>query len=241
MRTESGHLIPVERKKTLAPRRGPYDGDLIQAAVYCMLVEEEPATSQTGSPTQSTPCVPKGIKIPQSLINILNGPKSPVSAPPPCPAQPPKNSPAPAPVTPTAPVPSLPAVPASPATGAKWVPGSKDITIDTVAASTTGGTVVYLGHRPDANGSTEQAVFSGARVVVTSADTLDGGRILVRLLRDGLGVLPTGQVTWRGEYANSLGEAVRGQTHTGGFIERKLVEPDNAPDKPTAASPVATP
>lgn len=41
VRTESGHLIPVERKKTLAPRRGPYDGDLIQAAVYCMLVEEE--------------------------------------------------------------------------------------------------------------------------------------------------------------------------------------------------------
>jgi CRISPR-associated exonuclease Cas4 len=38
---ESGHLIPVERKKTLAPRRGPYDGDLIQAVVYCILVEEE--------------------------------------------------------------------------------------------------------------------------------------------------------------------------------------------------------
>jgi CRISPR-associated exonuclease Cas4 len=41
VRLESGDLIPVERKKTLAPRRRPYDGDLIQAAVYCILVEEE--------------------------------------------------------------------------------------------------------------------------------------------------------------------------------------------------------
>lgn len=42
VRLNTGDLIPVERKKTLAPRRrGPYDGDLIQAAVYCILVEEE--------------------------------------------------------------------------------------------------------------------------------------------------------------------------------------------------------
>ena len=41
MRTESGDLIPVERKKSRAPRRGPYDGDLIQATAYCILVEEE--------------------------------------------------------------------------------------------------------------------------------------------------------------------------------------------------------
>jgi len=41
VRIETGQLIPVERKKTLAPRRGPYDSDLIQAAVYCILVEEE--------------------------------------------------------------------------------------------------------------------------------------------------------------------------------------------------------
>ncbi len=41
VRIESGHLIPIERKKTRAPRRGPYDGDLIQGAVYCILVEEE--------------------------------------------------------------------------------------------------------------------------------------------------------------------------------------------------------
>jgi CRISPR-associated exonuclease Cas4 len=41
VRTESGDLIPVERKKTRAPHRGPYDGDLIQATVYCILVEEE--------------------------------------------------------------------------------------------------------------------------------------------------------------------------------------------------------
>ncbi len=40
VRTESGDLIPVERKKTRAPRRGPYDGDLIQATAYCILVEE---------------------------------------------------------------------------------------------------------------------------------------------------------------------------------------------------------
>ena len=41
VRTESGHLIPVERKKTRAPRSRPYDGDLIQATAYCVLVEEE--------------------------------------------------------------------------------------------------------------------------------------------------------------------------------------------------------
>ena len=41
VRLDSGDLIPVERKKTLAPRRGPYDANLIQEAVYCILVEEE--------------------------------------------------------------------------------------------------------------------------------------------------------------------------------------------------------
>jgi CRISPR-associated exonuclease Cas4 len=41
VRTDSGDVIPVERKKTRAPRRGPYDGDLIQATAYCILVEEE--------------------------------------------------------------------------------------------------------------------------------------------------------------------------------------------------------
>jgi CRISPR-associated exonuclease Cas4 len=41
VRTDAGELIPVERKKTRAPRRGPYDGDLMQGAVYCILVEEE--------------------------------------------------------------------------------------------------------------------------------------------------------------------------------------------------------
>ena len=39
--TDSGHLIPVERKKTRAQRSRPYDGDLMQAAVYCILVEEK--------------------------------------------------------------------------------------------------------------------------------------------------------------------------------------------------------
>jgi CRISPR-associated exonuclease Cas4 len=39
VRTASGDLIPVERKKGTAPRR-PYDSDLIQAAAYCVLVEE---------------------------------------------------------------------------------------------------------------------------------------------------------------------------------------------------------
>jgi hypothetical protein len=38
---EVGALVPVERKKSRAPRRGPYDGDLIQATAYCILVEEE--------------------------------------------------------------------------------------------------------------------------------------------------------------------------------------------------------
>jgi CRISPR-associated exonuclease Cas4 len=41
VRTGSGDLVPVERKKTLAPRNRPYDGDLIQATAYCILVEEE--------------------------------------------------------------------------------------------------------------------------------------------------------------------------------------------------------
>jgi len=40
VRTASGDLIPVERKKTRAPRHRPYDGDLIQATAYCVLVEE---------------------------------------------------------------------------------------------------------------------------------------------------------------------------------------------------------
>jgi CRISPR-associated exonuclease Cas4 len=40
VRTETGDLIPVERKKTRAPRNRPYDGDLIQATAYCVLVEE---------------------------------------------------------------------------------------------------------------------------------------------------------------------------------------------------------
>ena len=41
VRTKSGDLIPVEHKKTRAPRRRPYDGDLIQATAYCILVEEK--------------------------------------------------------------------------------------------------------------------------------------------------------------------------------------------------------
>jgi CRISPR/Cas system-associated exonuclease Cas4 (RecB family) len=41
VRTKSGDLIPVEQKKTRAPRRRPYDGDLIQATAYCILVEEK--------------------------------------------------------------------------------------------------------------------------------------------------------------------------------------------------------
>jgi CRISPR-associated exonuclease Cas4 len=39
VRISSGDVIPVERKKSRAPKR-PYDGDLIQAAAYCLLVEE---------------------------------------------------------------------------------------------------------------------------------------------------------------------------------------------------------
>src|SRR5471030_1629538 len=41
VRTNSGDLIPVERKKSRAPQHFPYDGDLIQATAYCVLVEEE--------------------------------------------------------------------------------------------------------------------------------------------------------------------------------------------------------
>jgi CRISPR/Cas system-associated exonuclease Cas4 (RecB family) len=39
VRIPSGDLIPVERKKSRAPKR-PYEGDLIQATAYCVLVEE---------------------------------------------------------------------------------------------------------------------------------------------------------------------------------------------------------
>ena|ERR1700751_2304037 len=39
VRTPVGALIPVERKNTPAPRR-PHQGDLIQAAAYCLLVED---------------------------------------------------------------------------------------------------------------------------------------------------------------------------------------------------------
>src|SRR3954466_7676817 len=39
VRTDSGDVIPVERKKSRAPKR-PYPGDLIQAIAYCVLVEE---------------------------------------------------------------------------------------------------------------------------------------------------------------------------------------------------------
>jgi CRISPR-associated exonuclease Cas4 len=39
VRTASGDVIPVERKKSRAPKR-PYAGDLIQATAYCVLVEE---------------------------------------------------------------------------------------------------------------------------------------------------------------------------------------------------------
>ncbi len=39
VRTSSGDVIPVERKKSRAPHR-PYPGDLIQATAYCVLVEE---------------------------------------------------------------------------------------------------------------------------------------------------------------------------------------------------------
>jgi hypothetical protein len=33
-------MIPIERKRTRAPKR-PYDGDLIQAIAYCVLVEDK--------------------------------------------------------------------------------------------------------------------------------------------------------------------------------------------------------
>ena len=39
VRTPEGVLIPVERKKARAPSR-PYEADRIQAAAYCLLVEE---------------------------------------------------------------------------------------------------------------------------------------------------------------------------------------------------------
>ncbi len=34
-------LRQIARSCTQAPLRGPYDGDLIQATVYCILVEEK--------------------------------------------------------------------------------------------------------------------------------------------------------------------------------------------------------
>ena len=40
VRTKAGAVIPVERKRTIAPPSGPYDSDLIQAIAYGMLVED---------------------------------------------------------------------------------------------------------------------------------------------------------------------------------------------------------
>jgi hypothetical protein len=40
VRTSKGEIVPVERKRTRAPKR-PYDGDLIQAIAYCILVEDQ--------------------------------------------------------------------------------------------------------------------------------------------------------------------------------------------------------
>lgn len=39
VRTGDGNVIPVERKRSTAPRR-PYDGDVIQGIAYCILVED---------------------------------------------------------------------------------------------------------------------------------------------------------------------------------------------------------
>jgi hypothetical protein len=39
VRTKTGAMIPIGRKRTRAPKR-PYDGDLIQAIAYCVLVED---------------------------------------------------------------------------------------------------------------------------------------------------------------------------------------------------------
>jgi hypothetical protein len=41
VRTKTGAMIPVERKRSSAPKRGPYDSDLIQAIAYGMLVEDQ--------------------------------------------------------------------------------------------------------------------------------------------------------------------------------------------------------
>jgi CRISPR-associated exonuclease Cas4 len=40
VRIASGDIVPIERKKTKAPKRGPYESDLIQATAYCLLIEE---------------------------------------------------------------------------------------------------------------------------------------------------------------------------------------------------------
>jgi CRISPR-associated exonuclease Cas4 len=39
IRTTDGLFVPVERKHSRAPRR-PHDSDIIQAAAYCLLIEE---------------------------------------------------------------------------------------------------------------------------------------------------------------------------------------------------------
>ena len=39
VRTDAGAMIPIERKRSRAPKR-PYDGDLIQGIVYCILLED---------------------------------------------------------------------------------------------------------------------------------------------------------------------------------------------------------
>jgi CRISPR-associated exonuclease Cas4 len=40
IRKESGELVPVERKSRKVTGSGPYEGEVLQLAAYCLLVEE---------------------------------------------------------------------------------------------------------------------------------------------------------------------------------------------------------
>lgn len=173
------------------------------------------------------PCVPAGVTLPKAWSKIFNN--LPIAPPKPCPANPPAaNNPAPAPQPkPVAPAPPAP-VPAAAAVTAKWGPGDPGVAIDgTVTAA---GVTVIAAHR-EGNGIHDSAVFSGTRMVASSGETLGDGKIIIRVLKDDLAVLPTGQAVWSGEYADSLGEAIAGKSHRGLFIEQRFTQalPDSAP------------
>jgi len=202
---------------------------IVSLPIITALLATLATSQQNNQPQQQGPCVPAVIKLPRSVICILNGPKSPIAPPPPCPTGTPKPNPVPPSSSPVTPVTSVNAP--------KWL-GASDVVIDAVAANTVGSTA-FVGHRLEANGETTFAVFTGGnRIVVDSDEKLPAG-IIIRVLKDGLRVLPTGEVTWQGEFITDIHEALQGISHRGLFVERRLVQ--ILPDSPAAGVAIMPP